>query len=176
MGDDGVLYSTYNDILRDRMKELCSVAHVITPNLTEACFLSDTPYRDTSDMTEEEVLSFANDMRVKLSALGTAKTVITGIPHSGNKFGTYSDTESGPSRGYMYSVERVRRSYPGTGDLFASVLLGCMLQEDELDLAVRFASDYTRRVMSYSANFDTPEREGVAFEHLLGELVSHRRG
>ena len=175
MGDDGVLYSTYNDILRDRMKELCSVAHVITPNLTEACFLSNTPYRDTSDMTEAEAFAFADDMRVKLSALGEAKTVITGIPHKGGMFGTYSHTEDEVSDGYMYSVERVRRSYPGTGDLFASVLLGCMLQGDELSSAIRFASDYIRNVMSYSANFDTPEREGVAFEHLLGELVSHRR-
>ena len=175
MGDDGVLYSTYNDILRERMKELCSVAHVITPNLTEACFLSDTPYRDTSDMTEEESFAFANDMRVKLSALGEAKTVITGIPHKDGMFGTYSHTEDSHSNGYMYSVERVRRSYPGTGDLFASVLLGCMLQGDELSSAIRFASDYIRNVMSYSANFDTPEREGVAFEPLLGELVGHKR-
>lgn len=175
MGDDGVLYSTYNDILRDRMKELCSVAHVITPNLTEACFLTDTPYRDTSEMTEEEVFFFADAMRGKLSKLGNAQTVITGIPHSNGMFGTYSYNSNSTSKGYMYSVERVRRSYPGTGDLFASVLLGCMLQNDELGAAVRFASDYTRNVMSYSANFDTPEREGVAFEHLLGELVRHRR-
>lgn len=175
MGDDGVLYSTYNDILRDRMKELCSVAHIITPNLTEACFLSDTPYRDTSNMTEEEALALADNMRTKLSDLGNAKTVITGIPHKGNMFGTYSHTDDRLSNGYMYSVKRVSRSYPGTGDLFASVLLGCMLQGDELFSAIRFSSDYIRSVMDYSSNFDTPEREGVAFEHLLGELVGHRR-
>ncbi|MBQ3015108.1 MAG: bifunctional hydroxymethylpyrimidine kinase/phosphomethylpyrimidine kinase, partial [Clostridia bacterium] len=42
MGDDGVLYATYTKELADGMRELSTHAEVLTPNLTEACFLTDT--------------------------------------------------------------------------------------------------------------------------------------
>ena len=37
MGDDGELYSQSTAALVDRMRELCSRADIIVPNLTEAC-------------------------------------------------------------------------------------------------------------------------------------------
>ena len=173
MGDDGVLYSTYNDELCRRMRELCSVADIITPNLTEACFLSDVAYRDTSDMTKDEVLEFADSLRSALSEITSAKVVITGVPHDKNMVGTCWRTEVG---GELYSDKCIGKSYPGTGDLFASVLLGAMLHGDDESEAIRFASDFITRVMEYTARFDTPEREGVAFEGFLFELAEHVRG
>ncbi len=176
MGDDGVLYSTYTDKLRDRMKELCAAADIITPNLTEACFLSGVDYRDTSEGNEADAFAFADKLRERLVELGDGEIIITGIPHRGDMFGTYGHTEDEFSDGYMYSVKRVRKSYPGTGDLFASVLLGCIMSGDELGDAMRFASDYVCEVMNYSARFDTPVREGVAFERFMAELAEHNKG
>ena len=176
MGDDGVLYSTYNEELCRRMRELCSVADIITPNLTEACFLSDVEYTDTSDMTESEAFAFADSLRGQLARLTKGKIVITGIPHKVGMFGTYSHTEADSESGDMYSVERMSRSYPGTGDLFASVLLGSLLAGEDESAAIRFASDYITRVMEYTSQFNTPEREGVAFEHFMAELALHVRG
>ena len=174
MGDDGVLYSTYNDELCRRMRELCSVADIITPNLTEACFLSDVEYTDTSDMSEAEALAFADSLRKKLLGLTSGGVVITGIPHRNDMFGTYGYTAE--ERGSMYSVRRISKSYPGTGDLFACVLLGALLSGDSESDAIRFASDYISRVMEYTSQFDTPEREGVAFEHFMAELTDYARG
>ncbi|MBO7249967.1 MAG: pyridoxamine kinase [Clostridia bacterium] len=175
MGDDGVLYSTYDDMLCRRMRELCSVADMITPNLTEACFLSDTPYTDTSAMSEAEAKAFADSLCEKLSAITSGKMVITGIEHSDNMLGTYGNTKDGSDEAGIYSVRRVSRSYPGTGDLFASVLLGSLLRGDAECEAIRFASDYIRRVMEYSSQIDTPEREGVAFECFMVELCERGR-
>ncbi|MBO5415831.1 MAG: pyridoxamine kinase [Clostridia bacterium] len=175
MGDDGVLYSTYTERLRDRMKELCAVAHIITPNVTEASFLSGVEYKDTSADSESDAFAYAEELRGSLAALGKGKIIITGIPHAGDMFGTYGHSEVEFSDGYMYSVKRVRKSYPGTGDLFASVLLGCIMAGEELGDAVRFASDHICEVMNYSARFDTPVREGVAFERFLGELAERTR-
>ena len=175
MGDDGVLYSTYNDELCRRMRELCSVADIITPNLTEACFLSDMEYRDTSDMSAAEAFELAEALRERLATLTKGKIVITGIPHKDGMFGTYGHTEVDSERGDMYSVVRMSKSYPGTGDLFASVLLGSLLHGDDESSAIRFASDYITRVMEYTSHFDTPEREGVAFEHFMAELAEHVR-
>lgn len=175
MGDDGVLYSTYNLTLRDRMKELCSVANIITPNLTEACFLSGEEYRDTSSLNKEQAFEYANHLREKLSSLGGEKIIITGIPHTDGMFGTYGHSEDDFSEGYMYSVKRISTSYPGTGDLFASVLLGAILAGRELTDALHFASDYICKVMEHTARFSTPVREGVDFESFLHELSEYVR-
>lgn len=175
MGDDGKLYSTYTEKLKNRMKELCSRADIITPNLTEACFLCGEEYTDTESMSESEVFELANGLRRKLEKLSPSDIFITGIPHSLSKFGTYGHTKDTFSDGYIYSVERIKKSYPGTGDLFASVLLGCILSGDDIGDAVKFASDYICKVMEYSARFDTPERDGVAFERFICELAEHTR-
>lgn len=176
MGDDGELYSTYTDEMRDRMSELCKLADIITPNLTEACFLAGIDYTDTEAMDEQEAKAFADGLSRSLLTLGCKKIVITGVAHSHTKFGTYGYDAEKRSCGYMYSVDRVRRSYPGTGDLFSSVLLGGVLRGYEFDNVLRFASDYVRRVMDRSSKIDsppTPVRNGVAFEYFMGELAEY---
>ncbi len=174
MGDDGVIYSTYTEEMCGRMKELCRHADLITPNLTEACILAGVDYRDTAEMSESEAFSYADDLRRRLE-FGRGTVVITGIAHSGGSFGTYGFCPDSLPNGYMYSVKRVKRSYPGTGDLFASVLLGAIMAGARLEEAIRTASDHIRRVMEYSAEFDTEPREGVAFERFLPELCDYAR-
>ena len=170
MGDDGELYSTYTPELMRGMSKLCHGADIITPNLTEACFLTDTPYRNTDLMNERQIEDFTAELCEKLKATGAKKTVITGIPNGNNKLYVCGD---GPLKGAptLYGIDRVRKNYPGTGDLFACVLLGCLLRGDEFAGAITTAADFTRRVMEYSAQFNTPEREGVALEAFLGELA-----
>ena len=173
MGDDGELYSTYTPELMRGMSELCRGADIITPNLTEACFLTDTPYCDTDLLSENELKEFTATLCKKLEITGARQIVITGIPNKDNKLYVCGDgeNENGAS---LYGFERVRKNYPGTGDLFACVLLGCMLRGDALSDAISTAANFTRRVMEYSAQFETPEREGVALEAFLGELAFRR--
>jgi pyridoxine kinase len=178
MGDDGELYSTYTQQMRDRMYELCELADIITPNLTEACFLSGAKYIDTSDYSELMAQSYVSRLVGKLYLPKRTKIVVTGVSHSNDKFGTFGilgkDVYDG-NIGYFYSVDRVKKSYPGTGDLFASVLLGGILCGKPLDDALRFASEHIREVMEYSSKIDTPVRNGVAFEHFLYELAEYSR-
>lgn len=48
MGDNGKPYPTYTDDMCMAMKELVKYADILTPNLTEACILTDTPYTPES--------------------------------------------------------------------------------------------------------------------------------
>lgn len=170
MGDGGALYSTYTEELMRGMIKLCHGAHVITPNLTEACFLTDTEYRDTSHMTRDELSEFADELCAKLEHTGAEKTVITGLHYGDDKLCVCGrDNVSGQT--YMYYFDRVMKNYPGTGDLFASVLLGAIMRKDSFEDAIKLASDFTGRVMEYSSHFPTADREGVAFEAFLGELA-----
>lgn len=172
MGDDGVLYSTYTTELMERMCELCQGADVITPNLTEACFLTGIPYTDTSGMSEEELCAFAHTLCDRLSKTGAKKIVITGLGFGEDKLCVCGeDTQT--KEFVFYSFDRVKKSYPGTGDLYACVLLGALMMGDTFADAIRFAADFTRRVMEYSSHFDSPVRDGVALEAFLGELARH---
>lgn len=167
MGDDGRLYSTYTNALMLGMRELCKKADVITPNVTEACFLTDTEYLPRIEGGESEALAYVSKMAKKLLGFGVKKVVITGI-HFENKVATYGCDREGSE--FIYSSEYVKHPYPGTGDLFASVLLGRLMRGSDFEAAAVMASDFTKRVIEYSARFNTPIRNGVAFEPFLSEL------
>ncbi len=53
MGDNGRLYPTYSEALAKQMVTLVPYADILTPNLTEACILTETEYR--SDMGKDEL-------------------------------------------------------------------------------------------------------------------------
>ncbi len=169
MGDGGELYSTYTPELMRGMSELCRRADIITPNLTEACFLTQTEYRDTSKMTEEQLLCFAKELCTSLKGTGAKQTVLTGV-HSGKSKLCVCGESYASGEFFSYIFDRIDKNYPGTGDLFASVLLGELLGGRSTERAAHTAADFTGRVMEYSSHFNTPEREGVAFEAFLGEL------
>ena len=169
MGDDGVLYATYTKELADGIRELSTHAQVLTPNLTEACFLTDTPYLDTATISDGEVETFVLSLLEKLSRICRGKIVVTGIGLSGGIVANAGrDTD-----GRIFWVKRTCQniSYPGTGDIFASVLLGALMQGDDFEVACTRAADFIVLLITESAKIDTPVRMGVALEPYLYTLV-----
>lgn len=169
MGDDGVLYSTYTNELMQGMKRLSKHASVLTPNLTEACFLTNTPYTDTKTMTEADAAALADLLLNKLSAITTGRTVITGIHLADGCVANIGrDTD-----GTRFCVKRPHEacSYPGTGDLFASILLGELLRGAAFGDACASAADFTCEAIRASAKISTEPRYGVALEPLLAKLT-----
>lgn len=169
MGDDGVLYATYTQALAEGMRELSTHAEVLTPNLTEACFLTDTPYLDTATLTDGEVEEYVLSLLEKLSHICRGKIVVTGIALSGGivaNAGRDSD-------GRIFWVKRMCQdiSYLGTGDIFASVLLGALMQGDDFEAACTRAADFIVLLITESQKIDTPVRMGVALEAHLGALL-----
>ena len=170
MGDNGKLYSNLTPDFAEGFRKLSKRADIITPNLTEACLLTGTPYVDTSLMNDGEFDSFCRSTCEKLSEFGAQQTVITGL-HRGEDKLCVCGRNNVSGEYFCYEFPRVNKNYPGTGDLFACVLLGAILDGEDIEKAAHRASDFVRRVMEYSAKFNTPEREGVAFEAFLGELA-----
>lgn len=171
MGDDGKLYSTYTEQLQAGMRRLCEKADVITPNLTEACFLTGTPWCDTSVMDEAHANLFAAELARKMTVFGAKQIVLTGVPF-GDRIGTYVlDLSANRPETCFYTVVRQPKSYPGTGDIFASVLLGALMRGDSLIDAARIAADFIHDVIGYSLSCGEPTRDGVLLEPMLRELV-----
>ncbi|MBQ8310993.1 MAG: pyridoxamine kinase [Clostridia bacterium] len=169
MGDDGELYSTYTPSLVEGIRQLSRHAHVLTPNLTEACILTDTLYRDTKVMRPEETEQFVQMLLGRLGTLYSARTVITGIVTSD---GCVVNAGIGED-GRIFKVERGQLgiSYPGTGDIFASVLLGGLLVGKDLYESCAVAADFVGELIDASTKIDTPVRMGVALEPHLGKLI-----
>lgn len=168
MGDEGELYSTYTQDLMKGMKKLIRKADMITPNLTEACFLTDTPYQNTEALSKEDAVAFANLLMDQLEDLHAAQTVITGIPLADGSLANLGRDQDG-SR-FWVSRPLQADSYPGTGDIFASVLLGSFLKNGNFRDACEKAAAFTAEVIKGSSLIDTPTRNGVALEshlHLL---------
>ncbi|MBQ6892885.1 MAG: pyridoxamine kinase [Clostridia bacterium] len=173
-GDDGVLYSSCTMGLVERMKHLCSLGDIIVPNLTEACMLCGKEYKDTSSMQPAELKAYISELLYALSEFGAKRIAITGIvtdKESNVATAGLDLSEKSLDRSPFYiTLHREGGSYPGTGDLFASVLLGKMLGGASFTKAVAVASAFVRDVIAVSEKYDTPHREGVALEPCLYKL------
>ncbi|MBQ8432985.1 MAG: pyridoxamine kinase [Clostridia bacterium] len=168
MGDEGELYSTYTPDLMRGMRVLAHKADLLTPNLTEACFLTDTPYRDTAALSREEAELYVQGLMDRLEDFGAPRTVITGIHLSDGSLANLGRETDGCR--FWVSRPRQERSYPGTGDIFASVLLGELLRTGEFRGACEAAAEFVAHVIQASAQVERPVREGVSLEshlHLL---------
>ena len=97
--------------------------------------------------------------------------VLTGVSlHPGVTGAGCFDRESGRISFAMARQEPAR--FSGTGDLFASVLLGSLLRGEGLADASQRAADFVQHCVAYTLAVGTPLLEGVQFEPLLGELMS----
>ena len=171
MGDDGELYSTYTKELAEGIRHLCHFASVITPNLTEACFLTDIPYQNTKAMTEAQATSYANAIMDALQQQYRCSIVITGIHLQSGGVGNLCAEADG--KRFFSQQPECGHSYPGTGDIFASVLLGGLLNGTSFAQSVEDAAEFVAHLIRTSVKISTPVREGVALEPELWRLVKH---
>lgn len=168
MGDNGHRYRTYDDALCRRMGELVAAADIITPNLTEAAILLGTDY-PTTPLTVSE----AKQILVKLSAKGPKTVVITSVMMAdGGVCNVGYDSKNNAF--WRVPYERIPKSYPGTGDIFASILTGGLLLGDSLPIAMTRATDFCEYAIKTTFGYGTPVREGVMLEKCLPMLVEQR--
>ena len=168
MADNGKLYPAFDLEYAKLNAGLCGKADIIVPNITEACFMTDTEYREEYD--EDYVLGLLD----KLAKLGAKKVVLTGIGLSEGKTGVYGiDTVTGDK--IIYQNERVDASYHGTGDIFASVAVGAVMRGLTLNDAFKVAADYTAKTIEATLKNPAEPWYGVDFEATIPDLVDTLR-
>lgn len=161
MADNGKLYYGFDMEFVANMKKLCATADIVLPNITEACFLTDTPYRESYDE------KFVNDVVAKLVALGAKSVVMTGIGYTPDTTGvlTYSNGKT-----VHYVHEKAAKGSHGTGDVYASAFTGALASGKDIFESAKIAADYTLRCILATQD-DDAHRYGVKFEPLLGTLI-----
>lgn len=166
MGDNGRLYSSFDEDIIPRMRKLAAKADLLTPNYTEAAFLLGEEEKPEAFDDEE-----AKRWLRKLSDLGPEIVVITSAPNPENEENTcVAAYDRGTGRFWKAGCKYIPASYPGTGDTFTSVVIGSLLNGDSLPVALDRATQFISQCIKASYGFDEPKRNGVLLERELGIL------
>jgi pyridoxine kinase len=149
------------------MAILCEKADVITPNITEACILANENYIG-EEITHEQALRLLE----KLSLNQKRSVVITGISNKSSIESAVYDSKEND----IFFAESAKSpiTYPGTGDLFASILCGGITNEVSLKESAQFASDFISRAATFTSQFETDVNDGIAFESFIHELTEFK--
>ncbi len=162
MGDNGILYDSMDKGIISEMRKLIGKADIITPNFTEAAFLLNEEYK------KEITLDEAKKWLKKLSDLGSKIVIITSVPlkNEEDKISVLA-YEKEKNNFWKVSCRYMPVSYPGTGDAYTSVVVGSLMQGDNLPAAIDKGMQFISHCIKSSYGFMYPQREGVLLEKNL---------
>ena len=147
MADNGKLYPAFDAAYVEAMKTLAFGADIILPNITEACFLTGTAYRESYD---EAYIAALLD---RLTAAGAKTIVLTGVGYAPDKTGVV--VREGDKTRY-YEHRRIAKGCHGTGDVYASAFVGALANGFGAYEAAVLAAKYT--VSCIELTQDDPEQ------------------
>ena len=161
MADNGKLYPGFDMEFVETMADLCKSGDLILPNITEACLMTGSEYRETYDE------AYIEGLLRSLEERGLTNIVLTGVSYEPSTTGIIV-RKNGVSQYYKH--EKMARSCHGTGDVYSSVFTGALLQGKTEMEAAKIAGDFT--LLCVKNTLDDPDHwYGVKFEPLLGRLI-----
>ncbi len=163
MADNGKLYPAFDMNYVEAMKKLCFGADVLLPNITEACFLTDTPYREEYDR------AYIDALLNKLAAAGAKTVILTGVSYREGKTGVVVYENGNYS---YYEHAKIAKGCHGTGDVYASAFVGAYLNGHSAYDASKIAADYTVKCIENTQD-DPAHWYGVKFETALKDLMEN---
>lgn len=161
MADRGALYPGFDMEFVVAMKGLCAKADFIIPNLTEACFLTGTEYKETYDR------EYIDGILGKLCALGCKNVIFTGVSYREGYTGVVIFENGNYS---YYEHEFLEGSCHGTGDIYASAFTGAYVRGKSANEAAKIAADYTLECIKATAEEEN-HWYGAKFEPVLYKLI-----
>ncbi len=169
MADHGKLYKRSTKNLCNSIINLCNYADIITPNVTEsAVLLGLTPSDDPFSEKELEV-------RLNLLAqkFKSAKhIIITGTKlKNGNSCNAVISKKENSLTLQFLLYDAITQSYPGTGDLFASIVTGSMLKTGNIESSIKLAANFISNAAKITLEQNGEVKHGVRFEQLLSSLI-----
>ena len=165
MADNGQLYKVFTQDFPAGMRKVCALADVIVPNMTEAALLLGRQYEE-GPYTPDHIKAILE----RLSELGPKQVVLTGVYFDMENLGAAAYDRDTDTVSYAFS-ERIEGSYHGTGDVFASALLGALLNGQSIQQAAQLAVDFTVGSIARTRASGTDVRFGVNFEEGLPMLL-----
>ncbi|MDE7476651.1 MAG: pyridoxamine kinase [Lachnospiraceae bacterium] len=174
MGDNGRRIRIFTQELLNSMKELTKHASVITPNLTELCLLADVEYNTlTSHASDVDYLSYIEDTsrRLRQKAYTNQTIVITGIVRNLPEQSFVGNLAVTPDNSFYLETPYRGESFSGTGDLFASVIMGSLVNGLSIEEAMKKAVHFLWPAIEEAAHDNVPKNHGIYFEKYLRLLL-----
>lgn len=163
MADHGRLYNGFDKNFPKQMVRLCAKADIITPNITEAAFMTDIPYiQPPYDM------KYIDSLLQGLKKITKGKIVLTGVSFNNGEIGVACC--DGAETDYVFTP-LVDAAYHGTGDVFASTLTGAILNGKPLKDAALAAAKFTAGCIKVTKERYPEMKYGVNFETEIPNLL-----
>lgn len=162
MADNGKMYCGFDERFICAMSSLIDGADIITPNITEAMFLSGVAYEDIQK--EDDVKRAAQG----LLSIGAKRLAITGISWDNATIG-YRYVEQGHMCDIKY--EKLNGLFHGCGDVFASTLAGLLMNLESYEEAVALSARFAERCILKTAEDKATKKYGLCFEECLKEGI-----
>ncbi len=163
MADNGKLYAGFTEEFAADMASLCASADLIVPNLTEAAFMLGEAYNP--DLDEAGI----RELLKRLCGLGAKRAALTGVAAKEGEIGYYLYDSTDGSYA-SYSVEKLPAMFHGTGDVFASCVVGARMRGKSYPDALALAVDFTAECMKRTLADPESRFYGVNFEEALPML------
>lgn len=158
MGDAGRLYNGIDRHQVDLMREMVSIADLICPNFTEACYLTDTAYESNGFSWSE-----ACTMLDSLAEIGARNVIVTSAKVDGHScvVGRHSDVWQDDSfqgdckdKYFKINYEEIPVLFHGTGDIFSAVLVGHIMNGQSLYRSTQTAMDVVSQLIDRNRNMN----------------------
>lgn len=174
MGDHGKPYDMFNEAFLQGMKELTLKADVITPNLTELCFLADVNYEELiSHRKDEDYISRIKGICEKLleKAPKEQTIVVTGVVRTKGETEYVGNLAVSGKESFHIENPYTGKGFSGTGDLFASVICGSLVKGLGVRNAMEKAGLFLQDAIEEASRENIFPAHGVPFEKYLSRLI-----
>ena len=174
MGDHGKFYSMVNMEFLEGMRKLTQMADVITPNLTELCFLSGAEYETLVSYSQQEnYIENIRNLCEKILSEGKKKqtVIVTGILREKENQEYVGNLVVSKEQCFYIETPYTGMGFSGTGDLFASVVCGSLVKGISMQEAVEKATGFLQEAIEEATKEQIPRNHGVNFEKYLCRLL-----
>ncbi len=163
--DNGQYYHGFDDEYAKAQLRLVEIADYVFPNLSEACLMLGVDYETVDPGNEDHVLMVLDGL---LDA-GAKNALITGVRSNG-KIGATLKTAEGEI--FTSLATFLPQSFHGTGDVFASVIVGSYVRTGDMHKAIDLAVNFVPEAIKATIEDETPITYGVHFEKVLHLLIN----
>lgn len=165
MADNGKYYVNLNETMTECFRGIIAMANVITPNITEACFLTDTEYCDGPYSAD-----FVDMLLSKLCAMGPEKVVITGVVSENGEVGVVGfDKCTGVRCAHMSPVRN--GMFHGSGDVFASAFSALLTRGFDFETALQLSESFVADCVLRTERRCGAGNYGLDFEAALPDYI-----
>lgn len=167
MGDHGKIYASYTREMCLKMRDLLKFGDLVTPNLTEACELLNTPYPAGGIISDSDAATMAANIAAKTRG---GRVIITGINFDFDDGTNISNLIYDKGKLDIVTSARLGSDRSGTGDVFFAIVAANFINGKNLCDSVRQAADFVAKCINHAEKLNLAWNYGLPFEEFLTDL------